>query len=446
MIFDSLSFEATPFHKDGPNTMPRLAELAGDNAKIFARAYAPGPTSPSSHGSFFTSELPSKTGMHEAHPYFDFNGPTIVSELSESHYTHLISSNQFLFNGLDEEFDDTERLGIWSPTFSAGTNPMEFDLNKNGIKKYFDFLIANGTPIRSLLNGIQYKTRDHWGAAGNYANDINEYLYDSVVDSDDDAFAVANYMDVHPPLTASDEAVARFAPDWSRDELPIGVRGREVYEKYQSDTEYTAEDMYALYKAAVWDLDRKVAPLVRDMLERDTLVIVTADHGHGFRRDTEFEDRRIHVPLLVFSPESNGQVRNETVNLRSLPKTTLAALGRDTGGFRGTNLLTQSRSQLSLTEFVYDDQFGVRPVPPDENGKHTAGPGSLNYRITGIRDGTRVDYDGSRYPVVTGNDPDDIVRIKNDLKNIHEEGVNLGETAPEYDNATEEHLRKLGYL
>ena len=446
IIFDSLSFEATPFPQDGPNTMPILAELAGNNAEIFTRAYAPGPTSPSSHGSFFTGELPSTTGMHEAHPYFDFDGPTVASELNESHRTHLISSNQFLFNGLDEAFDEAERLGVWSPKFSAGTNPMEFDSNQNGIKKYLDFLLANGTPVRSLLNGIQFKTRDHWGAAGNYANDINEYLYDSVVDSDNNAFAVANYMDVHPPLTASDEALSKFAPDWPRDELPIGVRGRDIYEKYQSDPDYTAEDMYALYKAAVWDLDRKVAPLVSDIIDRNALVIVTADHGHGFRRDTEFEDRRIHVPLLVFSPESNGRERNETVNLRSLPKTTLAALNRDTGRFCGTDLLNQSRSQLSITEFVYNDQIGVRPVPPDKNRKHTAEPRSITYRITGIRNGTRIDYDGHHYPVVTGDDSDDITQIKEDLKNIHEEGVNLGETTPEYDNATEEHLRKLGYL
>jgi len=43
LIFDSLSYEATPFGDSGPDKMPRLEALASDSGVVFENAYLPGP-------------------------------------------------------------------------------------------------------------------------------------------------------------------------------------------------------------------------------------------------------------------------------------------------------------------------------------------------------------------------------------------------------------------
>ena len=108
LILDSLSFDETPFAADGPKTMPGLADLADERGVVFTSAYAPGPLSPSSHAAMFTGALPSTTGMHEAHPYFDGSCRTIAEALTPTHTSHLISMNMWLSQGLADGFDKYE--------------------------------------------------------------------------------------------------------------------------------------------------------------------------------------------------------------------------------------------------------------------------------------------------------------------------------------------------
>jgi len=446
IILDSLSFNATPFHREGPKTMPRLAELANKEAIIFKQAYSPGPTSPSSHGSFFTGELPSTTGMHEASPYFDFSGPTIASELSKTHKTHLISSNQFLFNGLDQDFDNIKRLGVWEPHFSSGTNPMNFNPEREGARKYLEFLFKEGSPFRSLFNGLQYKTEDPWGAAGNFAEEITTYICESALESTEDTFIVANYMNVHPPLAASDESLSLFAKEWVQDELPIGVQGREILEKFRGSDDYSADDMRALYEAAIWDLDRMISPMVSDLIDNDAFVVITADHGASFRREHEYEESRIHIPLLIFTPNRGKTVRTETVNIRSLPKTTMEALNRESDHLNGSDLLTQERSQVSITEFIYNENIGARPVPPTQALIEEDDTEMVKYHMAGIKDSCRIDYDGKHFQGVNSIKDEDIKKMKKVIEETYKDDVNISGTKIKYDTATKERLKELGYL
>jgi hypothetical protein len=446
LIVDSLSFSATPFAAAGPPTMPKLKSLADDHAAVFTNAYAPGPSSPSSHGSFLTGKLPSETGMHEAYPFFDGNVPTIAERL-DSLRSFMISANPFIFNGLYRGFDEWDDLKVLGdPPFEDATDPAAFNHveHDSPVEKYREFLFAGGKPIRSLLNGLAYRwrRRQQTEEATHYAEIINRRIERFLEADDRDAFVVANYMEVHPPLDASDEALARFASDWTRAELPVGAKGSTIQERIQSEPGYEGDDMYALYKAAIWDIDRTIAPLVKRLVEDGTMVVVTADHGNWFRRRHDLDEERIHVPLLIFAPDGEPRRIFETVNIRSLPRTTMEIVCGESGGFDGRSLLDIETDEVSITEFIHEASDDATPVTP--SGEMSA-EGSVIYQIAAVKGGARVDHDGEDFIVRRDTDPV-TAELREVIDGLRARNVDTGTRAIDYDADTIQRLENLGYM
>lgn len=453
LILDSLSFASSPFAADGPETMPGLRDLASDRGVVFTEAYAPGPSSPSSHGSFFTNELPSTTGMHEASPYFDADLETIAGALA-SHESLLISTNPFVFNGLDRDFDDTDDLRASQYlVFPEATDPHAFTQRTaldRGPRRWLTFLLDGGRPIRSFVNGVAYKLwfRNQNAAIPDalpgddvpyqYASTMNERIRRFLDEADGDAFVAANYMDVHPPFDASDEALARFAPDEASEDLPIQVAGQEVLSQYRQGDQETADRMMKLYRATIWDLDRKVTPLVEELLADDTAVFVTADHGNWFRRREEFETEVVHVPLLAFVPGHGPSTIEHTVSIRHLASTTMAALDLE-DPFPGEDLLAVSADQLAVTESIHEPE-GDSPVAARGGAEW-----EVLHDVLAIRGDARVEYVAGEFERVSGGetacDP-----LEEAIADLVDGGIRSGCADIDYDAETERRLEDLGYL
>ncbi|MGB9965897.1 sulfatase-like hydrolase/transferase [Halobacterium hubeiense] len=442
IVLDSLSFEATRSGRDGPDPMPRLQTLAEEHAVTFERAYAPGPASPSSHAAFLTGEYPSVAGMHDAHPYFDGRVPTIADRLDGTHRSHIVSVNPFLFAGLDESFDVSKDLAARDYMVFEGTaDPRQFgdQTDLTGLQKFVGFLREGGTPLRNIVNGIRYRIWRRQGndfipesieneAAYQYAGAMNDAVR-SAVSSFDPTFVLANYMDVHPPLSASEEAIQRFASDW--DDLPVGVRAEDT-------DEYETGAIEALYRAAAWDLDRQVSELVEELIEDDTFVIVTADHGPRFGRGEYLTERRLHVPLFVFAPDEAARTVEHTVSLRSLPRTTMTALTGSDGEFEGEDLLTVEDDRTVVTEYLHREDGNPGPVSiPD--GKESAHRNLLVRRGDSrlrLDDGEETDFDG---------DPAEREELRAAAEDLIAADGGDGERQT-FDRDTEERLEDLGYL
>lgn len=454
VILDSLSFGATPFATEGPETMPKLSALAEDSAQVFTKAYVPGPSSPSSHGSFFTGALPSETGMHEANPQFTGSQQTIAEGLSDSHASLLISSNPYIFNGLDRGFDETNdlRRGAYMVFKDAGDPDKFADSEAEGsrVERFSRFLRENDKPVRSLVNAIQYKrvkrrpgSIPQYAALDDqdyqYAITMNERIREFVADSTDDSLVVANYMDVHPPFDASPEAIERFLPDTPAEDIPIGLTGQSIYERVQAGEADTADRMYDLYKAAIWDVDRKVTPLVSEFVDHGGFVAVTADHGVWFRRNRELDEERIHVPLLLFAPDKRAGRIDHTVSIRSLPSTTMDALEEPVDSFPGPSLFDVNSDQLSITEFIH--RAGEEGSPVDATG---TGDGAIEYDLATVKGDTRLDYCDGTYQLRRGGTHEAELRerIQTQLAN----GPRGSDTAIEYDETVKQRLEDFGYL
>lgn len=456
LILDSLSASATPFVDGGEETMPELSALASEHGVNFPNAYVPGPSSPSSHGSFFTGELPSTTGMHEARPYFDRTDiPTIAGALEGTHESFLISSNPFIFNGLQRDFDKTDDLRneqylLFNDASDPGRDDGRWDYDST-LRQGIAFLRHSEKPVRSLFNAISYKWWVKRQGASipkhadidtenyQYAETTNRRIRAFLESGREDKFVVANYMDVHPPLDASNEAIERFAPDADRDDLPIGVRGQDVYEAVRDGDETLGDRMYNLYLAAIWDLDRKLAPLVDSLIDAGTFVIVTADHGHWFKRTRELEEDRIHVPLLVFHPGHQPRTVSETVNLRVMPRTTMDVVRGSPEEFSGPSLLNVDEDQTSITEFIHvgDTDNPVRPGGCDD--------GPVQRDIVAVRGDTRIDaIDGQI--LVEREDSQTADELSVIVEELLDEPVYRGHTEISYDEKIDQRLRDLGYL
>lgn len=454
LIIDSLSFSETPFANDGPATMPHLEELSEERGIVYTRAYSPGPSSPSSHGSFFTNELPSTTGMHEATPYFSSDLETIAGTLDD-YRSLLVSTNPFVFNGLDRDFDVSDDLRTKQyMRFPDATDPITFTQKTDfdqGLRRWVSFLLDDGKPIRNFVNGVSYKL---WFRKQNAAiprslpDDEVSYQYAKTMErkirrfreeTEGNSLVVANYMDVHPPFDASDEAIERFAGKYSRDELPIQVAGQDVLQAVEEGDEEDVEPMTKLYHAAIWDLDRKLSPLVEELLADDVAVFITADHGNWFRRTEEFEPELIHVPLIAFLPEEAPRTIDHTVNIRHLPTTTMEVLDRD-HSFTGESLLSVTEDQLSITESIHEPD-GDSPV-----AAHGEGERDVQHDVAAIWGDARVEYVDGEFERVSGSD-DEYDRLRAVIEDLVESGhrSNLDEDI-EYDAETEQRLEDLGYL
>ena len=456
LILDSLSYSATPFAAGGPNTMPNYSDIVSKHGINFTKAYAPGPFSPSSHASFFTGNLASKAGMYEANPRFDGTLRTIGDVMSESHSTHLITTNHFLFQGLDTGFDYADDIGRRYMLFEGASDPKDYSSMYNdnpAWKRLVNFITDGRTPIRSLLNGLNYKfggdqwiRPESWGDEENfqYAGTMCNMIRRRLVESDD-SFVVANFMDLHGPFGISEAAFDRFFDDTPRSEVPVGERTRR--DKLRGEKTYDPEKMYTLYKAAIWDFDRKFAPLVSELIDDNTFVAVLADHG-WYDTNTAYSDERLHVPLTLFVPGEEPREVQQTVSLKSLARTTTEVLQGTDGGFEGPSLLDVTADQTAVTEVihkpndVYDKTQRVyvnRPVdnPAPEEIQHDIVLHEGDAKVTAL-DGR---INNSHGPSNT------VSKLEQKAKQIHAEStVNPSGEGEAYDEKTKKRLQRLGYL
>lgn len=447
LVLDSVGMKHTPFIEDGPQTMPKLAALASERGHIFTQAYAPGPASPSSHAAILTGELPSRNGMSEASPFFDGETKTIAETLSNTHTSYMTTVNPFLFNGLDEPFDVSLDLAKQEYlVFESGDDPRQFvkESESNSIiQRTFEFVSQSETPVRSFINGVNYKI---WNTLGNdfipqnvdggdgsyrYASAINEKVR-TFLDSPGESFVLANYMDAHPPFDVEDETLDALNIEYSRSELPIGIRAGNT-------GEYKEDAMYALYHASIRELDNRLYSLVSELIGSETFVIVTADHGPRFGRRNYLTDERLHVPLLIFGPDVDVGVTDKTVSLRSLPRTTALAVNGDGHGFSGTDLLSVEEHNVAETEYIHRSDGNVGPVNP-HGGKQNAQYDLKLYHGDAklrLEDGTEVAAEGSE---------DDLSLLRERATELHQESFRVSTEKIEYEKETEGRLEDLGYL
>jgi arylsulfatase A-like enzyme len=452
LILDSVSATATPFCDDGVDTMPRLSSLAADHGTVFTNAYAPGPASPSSHASMFTNRLPSRTGMHEAFPYYDGEHP-LLAEVLDDKQSFLVSANPFVFNGLDAGFDETDDLlSSQYMVFESGADPHTYTQRHNeriAGREWLRFAARSDATLRSLVNGFSYRLVKRRRGSVNPevgANDEERHQYATTMNdrirafrdgSSEGRFVVANYMDAHPPFDASDAALAEYAPDTPREDLPTGVSGHHILRAGAESEAQAADLTRRLYHAVLWDLDRKIAPLIEELIQGRNIVVLTADHGNWIGQPLSLAPKLLHVPLIVFDRDRSGRTVSHTVNTRHLPTTTMDVFD-EPDPFDGESLLGVQDDRLSISESIHP--AGSR-IPVAVHGDSDL---ELQRDIAAIRGDARVDHVDGSITRRRGSD-DAQAELAEELTHLKNQAVKSGSEHLTYDDAVDQRLSHLGY-
>jgi arylsulfatase A-like enzyme len=293
-------------------TSPTMAALAARGVK-FNLAVAPAPWTLPSHASMFTGRYPHELSAGWSTP-LDGTFPTLAERLTTVGYaTAGFAAN---LHYCSYEFGVTRGFGYYR----------DYDVSVNEMWRSSALSSAFGLWLVQRLGG--------YSAPGRlFADRMNERMLawfdnDRLRDPKRPFFAFVNYYDAHGP----------YDPPAPFDTL---FTGREPPTRDSGSRDFTKEEVDGLldaYDASIAYLDRQLgelfAALEKRGLLRNTIVIITSDHGEEFNEHGQMNHGNtlyfpsLHVPLILSGngiPE--GVSVAQPVTLRDLPATVLDLIG-----------------------------------------------------------------------------------------------------------------------
>jgi arylsulfatase A-like enzyme len=318
-------------------TSPTLDSL-GARGLVFDRAVAPSSWTLPSHASMMTGRLQHE---HRAgllrQPLLDRRYPTVAEALSRSGYATAGFVGNLFWTG--------RRTGL-----------------DRGFGYYVDYYRNLGDAIARTTLGriLAYQVLPHFGLVDlpgrRRSPDLNADLVRWIDGLEGHPFfAFVNYFDVHPPLLPPAAQRGRFSPNGvipTAGQIDIGALTGEMK---AVPPEVLAERINRYDESILgWDaaLAQLLAQLERRGLLRNTVIMVTSDHGesfgeHGlyFHGHSLYRDQ-IRVPLIVSWPTRiTRPVRvADPVSLTQVPATLLAVAQVKDSTFPGPSLLDPAPS------------------------------------------------------------------------------------------------------
>lgn len=318
LILDTVRSQSTGLYGYARRTTPVLNALA-DSGVRFSNAYSTAPWTLPSHGSIFTGRY--------AH------------ELSVDWLTSLDRSDRTLA----ERFRDAGYVtGGFVGNYMVSHEPGV----ARGFSHYDDFQrnvrqLAMSASLTSWLgHSVRVRRYIHW------YDQLNRRSADAVSDGavrwighrgERPYFAFVNYFDAHEVYLPPAPFNTMFGPDTARKNWNIGFHvhnggvGFRINKRTMRPYEVQAE--LNAYEASLAYLDSRIGALFDTLAAmgalRNTIVVVTSDHGEHFGEHGEFNHgaslypQVLQVPLVIAFPERvpKGVLVPERVTLRDLAAT-----------------------------------------------------------------------------------------------------------------------------
>jgi arylsulfatase A-like enzyme len=428
------------------DTTPHLERWAKRGVR-FEWALAPAPWTFPSHCSLMTGQWPSTLNAHWP-PTLDPAYPTVATFLASRGYlTAGFAANTdwcSYESGMDRGFTHYEDYPLTLQTVLGSTVPGRWILE--------NLLNARG------FHGVKWirsQSRD--------AEAINHSFLDWLSGERQRRrpfFAFLNYLDAHEPFLPPDGKGTSFglrprAPSeskmlleyWDRDKLKLSERDVEL-----------VRDSYDDCIAA---LDRQVGSLL-DELERrnvlrETLVIITSDHGeefgeHGiFCHGYSLYAHEVHVPLLIITGKAPpGRTVVEPVSLRDLPATIMDLCALDAGStFPGRPLAAYWRQTPGAPVSRATRAFSEVAIPRGIRPERGRGSSQKGFTVSLVSEGLHyvVGAGGNEELYELATDPEELRNLNNDpgqdaalvrLRKslgelLREDGISIGEAGNEQE-------------
>jgi arylsulfatase A-like enzyme len=302
--------------------------------------------------------------------YFADNGVLFTQAISTSHMTptsfvSMLTSTFPLMNG---GWFDISKRGITLPLVlkAHGYHIAAFLSNPwltshYGYHKGFDVFDNSISESGMVMKVLGKLIRKHIQVTPPFAKaqELNKKGIKWLHDNRDNFFLWLHYMDVHGPYGLLRNSISLY-----RSLLRMRVNqalGRSTYRAMKSNSlmpKGGINRFIDLYDAQIRYVDKMFGYLLHKLMEldilKDTLVVVTADHGqqfmeHGYYgHHSGLYDELIHVPLIIIGPRLKSQIITQQVSLLDLAPTILDMAGIEKPkAFLGDSLLGLMRGSSS---------------------------------------------------------------------------------------------------
>jgi arylsulfatase len=395
IVLDAARARNLQLYDHSNQTTPYLSSFARD-ATVYTQARSPSTWSLPSHTSLFTGlEVPE----HDIASRNDrlTPGHTIWETLGRRGYdTGVFSENPFITSdsyGLTSGFDTVVTgLATRRYPFPEATDPSTYIAKTGREDDYVGYLrhaVADGMPIRSIVNATARQLELTTDARlpeslatrpGNKSVKYAEAFLDWQTGRSTWA-ACLNLTDAHHPYTPTDPydrwggRTLRRIHNELDDPRWDFYSGREPWWKRRALT--------GLYDGCIAQVDAAIETIVETLSDREqlknTLVVVTADHGEGFGEPSQvrpgfrivghaggIHELLLHIPLIVrFPGQGEGERVSSAATLTQFPSVVKRVLnGRcERDGFVPDDLVVATSDldrqfETSLKNYdAYRDEF-----------------------------------------------------------------------------------------
>ena len=410
MVLDTVRADSlTPYGSDR-DTTPNLARLAARGV-LFKQARSTAPWTLPSHASLFTGRWPFELSADVGRP-LDATYPTLAETLASRGYaTGAFIANTQNCNawyGLDRGFAHFEDFYE-----NASVTPIE-TLRSARLGRY----VATTRLGRAVVDRVSPVDFQYRKTAAMINRDALAWLSKN---GDQPFFMFLNYFDVHDPYIPPPGAERRFTRPSGEAESATNL-ARDAYD----DCLVYLDDQ----------IGRLMSELERRGKLRNTLVIVTADHGEAFGEHglsghgVSLYRSELHIPLILVDPSRApaGAVVAEPVSLRDVAPTILDLLdqgaaptfaGRSLAGAWGDSAADRDPgapvlSEVDRAHFVPDE---VEDAPARLGRMRSLVANGRKYILNG--DGREELYDVFDDPE-EDNDLAGLVDVQDDLQQLRE--------------------------
>jgi arylsulfatase A-like enzyme len=414
IVLDTVRADSLGLYGYARDTSPHLERLAKRGVR-FDWALATAPWTFPSHCSVFTGQWPLTLDAHwetVLSPAY----PTLAEFLASRGYlTGGFAANTSWCSyesGIDRGFAHYEDYPLTPQVILGSTMPGRWIIEN--LRSPRDY---------SSVKWIQYQSRD---AAG-----INRSFLDWLSRERGEGrpfFAFLNYLDAHEPFLLPEDEGVRFGlrPQSPGDyKMLLEYWDRDKFKLSKRDVELARDS----YDNCISALDRHVGSLI-DELERrgvlrDTLVIITSDHGEQFGEHGVFNHgyslyaHEVHVPLLIISPSAPpGLTVSQPVSLCDLPATVIDLLGLGAGSpFPGHSLAEYWRPTPGAGESPTAHVLSEVDIPAVIIPQRGRGPKQRGLTISLVAEGLHylLDIRGTEELYDLASDPLELHDLRNDL-------------------------------
>lgn len=331
IVMDTVRAQSLSLYGYAQPTSPQLARLARSGVQ-FDQAIATAPWTLPSHASMFTGRYPQELSADFLKP-LDATYPTLAETLGARGWlTAGFVANTYYCgyeHGLARGFVHYED---YRATLT------ELLLSSSLLRA-----VTHQALLRRLLGTQQVLTRR---TAAELNDDFLSWLARNETAPRRPFFAFLNYYDAHEPYLPPDVKDSSPLSRWPHEHTLRTARllNPERLSKQDRQAEVAAYDRAITYLDG--QLGRLFDELARRDLLRQTLVIITSDHGEAFGEHGHYGHADnlylplLHVPLLVIAP---GRVPvglriGAPVTLRDLPATILELVTRSSSPLPGQSL------------------------------------------------------------------------------------------------------------